>query len=179
MANLKESWHFVPAQRIPRIEGSTPFRKVYTQLYGGGCGGFLLTEEGRVTGYVKGYELAQDAITSARGDADRLREITGMPIRRAVIELNQAKSLIPVPTVTIDWTSEEGQLRGQPETVFNVTAANDTIGWYLNHETVRETATKKTIFLCTRGHKNTDPDHGTCSYCPALLDQTTEEYDQQ
>jgi hypothetical protein len=171
MPTLDESSHFVPAQRLPKIEGSTPFREVYVQLYDAGCGGFLMTEEGRVRGYVKGYALAEDVIEQARGDAGRLRELTNMPISRVVSVINKSAALITVPHTPVDWASDEQLLLDQPERVFNVKAADDTIGWFLNHETVRETATTIPVFVCTRGHKNTDPDHGTCSYCPALLEE--------
>jgi hypothetical protein len=34
---------------------------------------------------------------------------------------------------------------------------------------MRETATKKTAFLCLNGHRNPDPDHGRCYSCPGKI----------
>jgi hypothetical protein len=71
-----------------------------------------------------------------------------------------------VPVVAAPDGATEGQLHAVEETVFEIREDDRHIGWYLNHETVLDATTKKTVFVCANGHPNPDSDHGTCYSCP-------------
>jgi len=177
MQKLYDSWHFVPHEDIPPIDSSVPFHKVYQLLYMGGYGGFLLGEGDRARIYVKAYELAETALRKVAGDPKKARELTETPIGQVVATLTEAeqKVIVPVPHDPVDIQSDENALRIPEERVFRVTDSGKTTGWYLNHESVRNTTTRRTIFVCEQGHDNSDPDQGRCYSCPFPIVKTREE----
>jgi hypothetical protein len=161
-ASLKSSWRFVAQEKLPRIDAGTTFKETYSQLTRSGGSGFLLSDSGKVRGYVKGDELAAVVVQQAQGDAQQLREYSAKQIGDVITQF--AAPLVPVAPIPAGAT--EGQLHAIEETVFEILEDERQIGWYLNHETVLDATTKKTVFICTNGHVNPDPDHGTCYSCP-------------
>lgn len=161
MTTLKNSRHFV--SHIPKIEGSTPFREVYAQLYDGGHGGFILAKGGQAVSYVKAHELAAHVVAEAKGDGEKMRRLSNTPIELLVVNETQ----LPVHRTPIDVSADEMQLQNQPDTVFDITESGKSTGWYLENKTVRSTLTERTVWVCKNKHKNPDPDHGgTCYSCP-------------
>ena len=163
-SSLKNSWKYLTQEKLPRIDTGTIFKEAYAQLNRSGSSGFLLVDKGDLRGWIKADRLAQAIVKEAKGDAERLRELSAEPIGKVVERL--------APTVLVTVTdappnATEVMLDDVvEETVFRIAEADGTTGWYLNHETVREAATKPTVFVCQVGHRNPDPDHGTCYSCP-------------
>lgn len=170
--SLKNSWKFLESERLPRIDSKTTFEQVYSQLNRSNCSGFLLSVLGEVRGYVKADELAQKVVNQAHGDSQVLRTYSNAPIGELLIDF--ATPLIPVRTVSTA-AIEAALDETKEDMVFRVTEDEGTVGWYLNHNTVREAATKKTVFLCANGHRNPDADHGTCYHCPFPIVATAAE----
>jgi hypothetical protein len=149
-------------EKLPRIDAGTTFKDTYSQLNRSGCSGFLLSDTGEVRGYCKGDELAAVVVKQAHGDAQKLREYSTARIGEVITRFGA--SLVPV--VPTPAGASEAELHAAGETVFDVIEDDRHIGWYLNHETVLDATTKKTVFICTNGHPNPDSDHGTCYSCP-------------
>jgi len=183
MAILKDSWHFTPVDQIPQIDGLTPFREVYQLLSQSGRGGFLLLDEGKAQNYVKAYELADAVVRHTVKDVNQMtwlsqserdlalieqfKIISDTSIKEIVRNASRWTPVVPVDQAPIDVIADEQELRAQDERVFDVQEAGESIGWYLNHETVKHTLTEKPVFICKNGHRNPNSDHGTCHYCSA------------
>ena len=167
MANLRSSWHFVPLSEVPAIDGLTPLNEVYAQLSTGGHGGFILLERGKPQHYVRATPFAADVINRAKGNAVLLRELSTAPMAQLVAKGIGAAGLVPIDVTAVDVEADAEILRRQPERVFDIVESGLSIGWFMNHETVRETTTRKTWWICKNNHRNSDPDHGTCYFCPA------------
>ena len=161
-SSLTSSWKYLAQDRLPRIDSSTSFMETYSVLNRTGASGFLLNDKGQVRGYVKAHDLAQMIVQQANGDAQKLRESSAEQIGQIISTAGWA--LVPVTPLPAGAT--EQTLHAAGETVFQVTDPDGNVGWYLNHETVRDAATKKTFFICANGHRNPDSDHGTCYSCP-------------
>jgi hypothetical protein len=175
MPSLKESQHFVLSAGIPRISGSTTFREVYQVLERDRKGAFLLLQKDLPVSYVKAYPLAEKVITDAKGDVEKLRFRSGQSIQEVVAELSAQLPAVPVSAQPVDVTADESDLQQRGDTAFTVEEVGQPVGWYLNHETVYEAQTERTIFICRRNHRNTDPDSGTCWKCPAPIVRTEKE----
>lgn len=183
---LKDSYHFVPKANLLLIKGETSFQEVYKQLHQAGQGGFLLVEEGVPRAYVKAYDLAdvvvhrtvKEAKRMSSGSPDELNQmlrsrmemISQTPIKQIISDVSSM--FVPVDETWIDVYTAEGPLQDQDHRVFDVREAGESIGWYLNHEGVRDTTTEKPIFVCENGHENPDTDHGTCYSCSASFTDT-------
>jgi hypothetical protein len=188
MATLKDSPHFVPLENLPQIEGGTSFQHVYARLSQSGHGGFLLVEGGRVQMYVKAYALAQEAVQRVVQSVEHIQglsvaeqeeslkqwmeQLSQRPIRAVLDEAIRSAPLVVVSPSPVDIQSADAPLQDHPDTVFEVQEDGESIGWYLNHEGVRDTTTQKTVYVCARGHENSDADHGTCYYCPRPITGT-------
>lgn len=181
--SLKDSWHFVPADDILDVEGSTTFRDLYDELSARPQGGGFFIKIDKVNNYVKaGYfaaEVLRRAVTEVllqRGlsEAERetvkgkVKEITQTPIEDLVEQIIRESPVVPVHREPTLLTTEEKALQDQHDLVFEVYDEAEKVGWYMNHETVRETTTPKTVFMCgnTPSHDNAGPDNGTCGFCP-------------
>lgn len=168
---LKASWRYLAPEKLTRIDTGTLFKDAYSHLNRNASSGFFLTERGKVRGYVKADVLANAVVSQANGDAERLREYSSTQIGALITSLGM--SLVPIKPVPDGAT--EPELYAAPETVFQVTEPDGSTGWYLNHETVRDAATRRTVFICTNGHRNPDSDHGTCYSCPFPIVKTETE----
>jgi hypothetical protein len=161
-ASLKSSSKYLAHDRLPRVDIATTFMEVYSQLNRSGCSGFILSAQGQIQGYVKADELAQKVVEQANGDAQTLRKYSSEPIGEVISEFGAPL----VPVVAAGTGATESVLQETGDTVFRVAESDGSIGWYLNHEGVRDPATRKTVFICANGHRNPDSDHGTCYRCP-------------
>lgn len=162
-SSLRNSWKYLTQEKLPRIDTGTIFKEAYAQLDRSGSSGFLLVDKGNLRGWVKADRLAQAIVKEADGNAQRLRELSAEQIGK-VVERLAPKVLVTVTDAPPGAT--EAMLEQADETVFRISEADGTTGWYLNHETVRDAATKRTVFVCQVGHRNPDSDHGTCYSCP-------------
>ena len=198
MATLNDSQHFVANNDLLRIDGSTSFQDVYKKLNDAGRGGFLLVEDGQIRTYVKAADLADAVVRRAVKDVQkfnsvppgdlnlRLAEasdpiaqmlanfmqiISQTPISQIVQQLRSA-ILVEVDQIKIQLDADEIPLQNQDHRVFEVYDAGKTIGWYLNHEEVRDTTTEKPRFICVNGHDNPDTDSGTCYSCSGSFTDT-------
>jgi len=148
---------------------------VYQILEGARKGAFLLLRNDRPVSYVKAYPLAEKVITDAKGDVEKLRLRSGQPIQEVVTELSGQLPEVPVSAQPVDVMADESALRQRLATAFTVEELGQPVGWYLNQETVYEAQTERTIFICSRDHRNTDPDNGTCWKCPLPIVRTEKE----
>jgi hypothetical protein len=195
MASLKDSFHFVPKGDLLRIKSETHFQEVYKQLDQAGHGGFLLVDEGKVLTYVRAYGLADAVVHRAVKEVQRvhsvpsselvqkladrteqvsqalaseMERISKTPIGEVVREIMIA-IFVTIDEAQIDVDADEAALQDQDHRVFEVYEAGEPIGWYLNHEALKDTTTEKPIFVCGNGHENPDTDSGTCYSCSAPL----------
>lgn len=169
--SLKRSWKYLAQEKLPQIDSGTTFMQTYSQLSRTGCSGFLLTDKGQLRGYVKAHVLADAVLKQSNGDAQRLREYSAEQIGAVVDKVGASLvSVAPIPRGATEATLEK-----MGETVFQVIDLDGSTGWYLNHETIRDTATRKTVFICSNGHRNPDSDHGTCYSCPFPIVRTETE----
>lgn len=187
MATLQNSTHFFPEDQILQIDGMTSFREVYQRLHQQGQGAFFLTENEEVRSFVRAYLLAEAVVSNAvkrvnsipgptaeeRNDAlrDEIRMISDKQIELVVRDTSQWSPIVVVPIdqTSIGLNADENRLWNREEQVFEVREGGERIGWYLNHESVADPVTEKTIYRCTNPndpHNNTDTDHGTCYQCP-------------
>jgi len=148
---------------------------VYQILERARKGAFLLLRDDLPVSYVKAYPLAEKVIVDAKGDVEKLRLRSGQPIQEVVAELNDQVPAVPVSAQPVDVTADENELQQRIDTAFMVEEVGQPVGWYLNHEPVYEAQTERTIFICKRNHRNTDPDSGTCWKCPAPIVRTEKE----
>jgi hypothetical protein len=170
-SSLKGSWKYLSEDKLPRIDSGTSFMETYSQLTRSGSSGFLLFDKGMLQGYVKGHALAHLVVQQANGDPQSLRQYSAEQIGAVISKVGS--SLVPVSPTPAGAT--EKALEAMGETVFRVIEPDGSSGWYLNHETIRDAATKKTVFICSKGHRNPDSDHGTCYTCPFPIVRTETE----
>lgn len=167
--SLKTTEHFIDPDRIITVDETTPLYRVYQQLADRQKGGVILTEAGRPTNYVKAAQLAEIVVQQAHGEVKVLRALSDCAIREVVKKPESRVAVVPVDTISVDVNADPLPLQQQAERVFEVKENNVFVGWFLNHEGLVATTTRKTQFVCTNGHENPDPDHGTCYQCPAAL----------
>jgi hypothetical protein len=189
---LRNSYHFVDANELPRVEGSTTFAQAYEQLATETNGGGFIMKTYHRDVYVKAAALAGDILRRAIVEvlldrplsADeqemvrlKMEQITNKPIAELVDQAIREAAVVAVHHEPILLTVAADELGDQYDRVFDVQEDGQTVGWHLNHETVRDTTTQKTIFVCGNPtpHKNTSPDHGTCNYCPWPIVKTRTE----
>jgi hypothetical protein len=171
LGTIKSSWKYLAQEKLPRIDSSTPFKDVYSQLDRSGSSGFLLTNRGEIQAYIKAHQLAATIVQQAQSDADLQRTYSTESIGNLIDRFPGSR----VPVAPVPPGADEAALHQAGETVFEISEDDRAIGWYLNHETVRDTATKKTVFICQVGHRNPDSDHGTCYSCPFPIVSTATE----
>jgi hypothetical protein len=150
---------------------------VYKILWGKNAGGFVLAEGGAARSYVKAGEMASAVIGMTDHDPNKLNKYCVMPIGQllSIVLTSHPLAIVPLVPGPVTINSDESQLQNRPDAVFSVTDKDHQVGWYLNHEDVRKTATKRIVFICTNGHRNSDPDHGSCYQCPAAIDRSETE----
>jgi hypothetical protein len=161
------------------IDSFTPLREVYAQLSSKDqSGGFFLTEAGRTRSYIKAGYLADEIVKDAKENPDRMRSLSDTPIGQIISNRTRTAQpdwAVPINPDPVDVSNDETSLRSQSPTVFAVIESGTRTGWYLNHESVRDTVTQRTWFICKKGHRNPDPDHGTCYRCPFPIESTQTE----
>ena len=187
---LKSSSHFFETGKIPEIEAHVSFQQAYRTLNGGGA--FFLVKDGKQQHFVRARLLADFVLRAARQslssggkvapatpDKELARELARMfaePIEQIVERAYRESPVLPIYQVPGDIDHNlEVALSNFEDRVFDIFEAGEHVGWYLNHESVRDASTDKTIFVCTNPvnpHENIDPDHGTCSSCPFPLANT-------
>jgi hypothetical protein len=183
MQALESSLNFMRTGEIPEIDASVSFREVYEQHLKDVHGAFFVVQGGERRHFVRARLLARHVLQRARrslpvppaaGDDARneaLRQVVAAicdtPIGQIVDRVWRESPVLPVQAVPTG--ADESTLRMLHDGVFEARTLAGDLGWFLNHETVRDATTDKTIFWCTnphKRHKNISPDHGSCSRCP-------------
>jgi hypothetical protein len=157
--------HFVASEAVPTISSEFPLRQVYSTLATRNSSGFVLTRNNIPVKYVKAGELGSVIL---RDWGSALAEYTDMPIGDIVTQLESSGAIVPV-RADVDASGDANLLFSPVQEVFPVTREGRNIGWFLNHEILRATATGRTVWICANPgnpHENADPDSGTCHYCP-------------
>jgi len=178
MSDLRQSSHFVPRGELVVIEPEQTLRDVYHTLsQAKRGGGFVIRQPGHKDNYVRADRLAK-AVQGAVGN--NLREwerFSAAPVGELISRFPTADILVDVDQNRVETSAEEAPLQNRSDRVFAVVEGGRFVGWYLNHETVHDASTSRTVFVCSRGHSNPDPDHGTCYSCPSPIKSTREEGD--
>jgi hypothetical protein len=97
------------------------------------------------------------------------------PIEQLIADVFREAPVLAIHQIPAGLGPDPFALSNYEDRVFDVIEAGEHVGWVLNHESVRDATTDKTIFICTNPvdpHENIDPDHGTCSRCPFPLTRT-------
>ena len=161
--------HFISIGDMPSFDVSTPILDVYQKLAEAKRGGFILND-GEKQVFVKAGDLAT-------------KTMIGSPpaVRKMVAELQQTigdlcktpglgPAIIPLEEDSVKIEDDPTPLQNVPEDkVYAVTSGDASVGYFLNHESVADPATKRLYFVCGNNHRNSDPDHGYCYSCPAKI----------
>jgi hypothetical protein len=177
MSPLINSFNFVPLKRFPQVEGTVRFLDVCTALWQKNTGGFILAEAGAPHSFVNANDLAATVVLQSGHNPELLNKYCSMPVGQLISMVAQAKPapVLPVVHEPVSVQSEETPLASSPQGIFSIVDRNLQIGWYINNEAIRAAVTKRTVYVCANGHKNPDPDHGSCYQCPAPIDRTETE----
>jgi hypothetical protein len=167
MNKLYDSLHFVPGDALPEIEDGLSPRDVFKVLEAHPSGGFVLTNDGVAQCYVKAAELA-GALQRLSADSS---SIWDSPMSIVVERVRETDPIVPVDPLQVSADEEESRLTAQPPKAFRVADSSGRIGWFLNHESLRVTQTRRVRFVCDgkEKHKTYDPDHGDCPKCRGRL----------
>lgn len=176
MSDLSTSDHFMAFDALPVFDDNVPVHQLYADLHRRGSSGCIVASRDGVRRYLRGRDLAKVLVERGRGtgggesrrsaDPERLGAASTAAIGQ-ILTLEWARpAVVTVPLDPVDVRAALEPLQSRPDTVFAVTVQGREIGWLLNHETVMESATGRTVFICENGHENPDSDHGTCYHCP-------------
>jgi hypothetical protein len=152
--------HFVDRERIPEVPDVVSLIDLYAILASSGARGFVAAKSGSTSYFVDSVDLGNRALLAqfpfTKSVADALDELspTKIPVQEKAV------------TSEGDWKS----LRTLGFGAVSPVEIPGFYGWFLNHEYVSETSVGKPEFVCANGHKNSSPDHGRCSQCPAKLE---------
>lgn len=173
MALNKENRHFFSPDRIPEIEGSTPFWRTYQTLHHKGVGGFVMTENGHPKRYIDAAKLASLFLRRADGTKETLKQLSETAIREHVSDAEKRGERGVIMIEEMPAYVNEAVLLNEHYRAYNlVTDSGHRYGWFLNHEPIAETMTRRVVFICKRGHPNPDSDGGTCYRCPSEIVQS-------
>jgi hypothetical protein len=176
MPSIIESGHFVPLANLNSIDSNQRLSDVYRQLSQAPLtGSFILREPGRSEIYVKAPALAHAISTVVGEDFSKWEMFCSMPLGEVIARVPTTGVFVDIDNRQVEANSEEENLRRVPDRVFTVAQRGRIVGWYLNHESALNVSTKRTVFICARGHRNKDPDTGTCYTCPAPIVKTEQE----
>jgi hypothetical protein len=171
MQDVTTSYHFAPVAEVPLVEESVSFLVAFELLREAQRGAFILARNGTPRAFVRGQAFANEVLARAAGSIPAYERLTKLPIGDLLQEGSDGDALVRIGATVGRHQGEEG-LRSLSETVFAVEHAGRRLGWYLNHETVREATTARVWFMCANPqtpHKNATPDHGYCQQCPYQL----------
>jgi hypothetical protein len=173
MSSLRELYHFVPRAEVLQVDISSPYQEVQRLAGERSQGGFVVTKSGSPWCYVIAKHLAEFVVSRGRGRQEELGRLSMLSIGEL---LKLVSSSSPAPMLSfgppVDVAANAAPLQNQADAVFLVLENGAPVGFFLNHETVRETLTERVWFICQKGHRNLDSDHGTCYECPFPIDRT-------
>jgi len=173
MPNILGSAHFVPLANLTSVDSNQRLSDVYRQLSEAPLtGSFILRESGRGEKYVKAPALATAIASFVGNDVSKWETFSEMPLAEIITRVPTTGVFVDIDPRSVEASSEEEGLRNMADRVFPVAQHGKLIGWYLNHESVLNVTTSRTVFICSRGHRNPDPDTGTCYTCPAPIVKT-------
>lgn len=175
MSKLTSSPHFISLLQMPTFDAGTPVLKVTQELARRNRGGFVI-DEGERKVFIKGAALLEGLIRGPRISLREMTTQTDMTIGRLCSMSEVQDAVIPVEEQPVGSNADAFSL--QKITVDKVYVVRDDsglIGYFLNHETVVDPATKRIVYICGNGHRNADPDHGSCYTCAAKIVGTAQE----
>jgi hypothetical protein len=152
---------------FPTFDQSTPVLDAFQALAQHDLGAFIYKAPGAE------YLVRADRLATHLFGKDKeipwLRKTTVLPLGRVLSA--GGKWGLRVQSAPLEPTTDPSPFQSlDQDLVFQVVGAEGgRLGWFLNHETVLEPATRRVFFKCENGHRNPDPDHGTCYSCPAKI----------
>jgi hypothetical protein len=163
--NLEISPNFIPKRQLPQIEARTTYREACQVLFDRGVSDFVLLEGGRPSSFVMGKNLAEVAVDKAAGDSNVLDGYLQMEVGRLIRQVGQFGQSIAIPIGNVEPDTEGAPLRVEGASILAVRSAEQDLGWYLG-ESILPNLTRRIVYICQLNHRNYDPDHGTCGFCP-------------
>lgn len=176
MSDLKQSGHFISRADLVVVEPEQTLQEVYhtlSQAQRGG--GFVLGQPGDKAKYVRADRFAKAVQGAVGNNLQEWERFSATPVGDLINRFPSVDILVDVDENRVETSVEESPLQNRSDRVFAVVEEGRFVGWYLNHETVHDASTSRTVFVCSRGHSNPDPDHGTCYSCPSPIKSTREE----
>jgi hypothetical protein len=170
VAEISKAKSFVPAHQILSLPGSVEIVDVFKALDRAKAGGLVVTAAGIPTLYAPIRDLANAFL----GEVQR----KGWP---ALAHATLAQVVdAAIDAAALNGATFGGSLLGKldeaaverPRRTFFavVDAARVHFGWYLSEEALARTIESQPLaFLCERGHRNEDPEHGRCHSCEAPI----------
>ena len=146
-----------------------PLLAIYKKLAALERGAFIY-RTGESNYFVEAHRLAADLFRNGPKavGAKEARNRAALSLEQALDRARDRALLIEIP-VPVEVTMDTAPLQQRGDAVFSVVENGAPLGWFLNHETLLDPATKRVVFLCENGHENRDQDHGVCYTCPGRI----------
>jgi hypothetical protein len=159
MPTASDPEYFLGAQQLLEISAETPLNQALGNLSHLPGSGLILTEYGRPKSFVKVNDLVNDVVNNPTSSIS----LFDTPIGNVVMHLGQqTNSVVPIDPKILQ-PNDSVPTAGGPR-VYQVASAGG--GWYFNDPELKVMAMRRTVYVCKNNHRNADPDHGTCYYCP-------------
>ncbi len=149
----------------------TPVHDVYVELDRAQAHDIVLMERGLPKMYVNGFAFIGLVLARYQSEPSRGIELFDMPIGLAVSRF-QNPSDFAVPIGPSE-TNPKAMTPDGGESMTPVIKAGRSVP--TRFEYFLRVGTKRIVYVCGNGHRNSNPDRGTCYYCPSAV--TAEEED--
>jgi len=155
MADVTSRDRFVDFGSLPSVAAETPLRSL---LNNRPRNGVIVTNRGAPTSFVQLDELVNNLVKQGRAydllEAPVGHVLSYLPQGSTPIETTVLEPSAPPPN---DHSFKIYQVGSGPK------------GWYFTEQNQLSLAMKKLVYVCANGHRNDDPDGGTCYYCPLAV----------
>jgi hypothetical protein len=153
MADLTTSRdRFVDFGSLPSVAAETPLRLL---LENRPRNGVIVTQRGAPTSFLQLDNLVNDLVSSGRAN-----ELFEAPLGHVLSYLPQGST--PIETTVL----QPGAAAPKDDSFKIYQVGSDAKGWYFTDQGRLVQAMKRVVYVCANGHKNNDPDGGTCYSCP-------------
>lgn len=142
--------------------------EVFRQLSQREAGGFVVLRAGRPRHYLKARDLA--GVVAARASQKGWASVASETLLDLMQSPQVSLEMVMVAGEYVSPETDTVSVDVAAEAVIPVGELSRQAGWFFTQEVLKRTvATRPPQFVCKNGHKNPDPDKGTCYYCPAPI----------
>lgn len=157
-----DSFRFFPQADVVEATGRRTLGATIKELDKRGQGAVLIKKGKRPVAMVRVERLLAHAKEVAGADA-----ISRVKIEDIASKVIADPHVVWVPGVEVDVHHDPDTLRAREDAVFAVSQGGSSIGYYMNHETVRDILTRPPdVYICDRGHENSSYNDGWCGIGP-------------